>query len=67
MDWDPNGDNRAQRIWDPESGGWIVMFRDNNGAFSAAWKPDATIWANAIGQATVAARAAIDGQSIRLG
>jgi hypothetical protein len=60
--WEHDGENRAARVWDEESGGWFVMVRDGNGAFTTVWKPDATIWANAIGQATVAARAATDGQ-----
>jgi hypothetical protein len=63
--WDHDRENRAQRAYDPESGGWFVMVRDGNGSFTATWKPDATIWANAIGQATVAARRAADGQRSR--
>jgi hypothetical protein len=63
--WDHDGDNRAQRVWDEESGGWIVMTRDRNGAFSAAWKPDLAKWIAAIGRATVAARLADDGQLTR--
>ena len=57
-DWEHNDDGRARRIWDPDSGGWILMFRDSNGAFSAAWKPDGATWANAIGAAVAKAKAA---------
>jgi hypothetical protein len=63
--WEHDRETRAQRVWDEVSGGWIVMTRDDNGAFSAAWKPDVTIWASAIGQAVVAARAETDDRSER--
>jgi hypothetical protein len=64
MEWEHNGDGRAQRVWDPDSGGWIVMVRDDNGAYTTIWKPDAATWANAIGQATVAARLKADDPSV---
>jgi hypothetical protein len=59
--WDHDGENRAARVWDEESGGWIMMFRDSNGTFSAAWIAK---WVAAIGQATVAAQAAADDPSV---
>jgi hypothetical protein len=62
--WEHDGNNRAQRVWDPDSGGWIVMTRDGNGAFSAAWKPDIAKWVAAIGQAVVAARLKADGPAV---
>ncbi len=48
----------AFRMWDPDSGGYFVMFRDKNGAWTAIWKPDIAIWAQAIGEGVVTAQAA---------
>ena len=57
--WERDVESRAQRIYDPDSGGWFVMVRDGNSAFSTIWKPDLAIWANAIGQAVVTAEKAL--------
>ena len=57
-EWEQDFENRARRVFDPDSGGWFVMVRDFNGAFSTIWKPDLAIWANAIGQGVVAAQTA---------
>lgn len=57
-DFEKDLTNEAYRMWDADSGGWFVMFRDNNGAWTAIWKPDIAIWANAIGKGVVDAQAA---------
>ncbi len=56
--WDHDITNQARRTYDPDSGGWFVMVRDSNGSYSTIWKPDLSIWANAIGEGVVNAQAA---------
>lgn len=64
--WERDLENRAQRIYDPDSGGWFVLVRDPNGAYSTVWKPDLAIWANAIGQGVVNAEKALVPVSVAL-
>lgn len=55
-DWQPDRTGAVNRTPLPESGGWMLKFRDGLGMFSHVFVPDVQVWADRIAASIAASK-----------